>query len=298
MAKRFQKGFLILVMALIFIIVPTTGLAQTSEAQAGEQITQDALQMLEYLSSGDQEGISSLVTQQVRDGLSADVISKMREYFKGTIQNASISEITTGSLTGQNGEQVEARSAVVTVTTTLDEYHVNVVQVNIDGDWLFYRFNTVNASDYAATLPVKNDQSETMQGIMIALTVVFYAVIAWAIVACVKAKIKLKWLWIILIGLLCICLTVAGNGQAVNAGISFSIYIGTMSNALLYANGGYQLNFLIPVGAVLFLALKKKLEKNYRERQLMEEKMRAMAHRNAQEADENREANEDNPAKD
>ena len=101
-----------------------------------------------------------------------------------------------------------------------------------------------------------------MQGVMVAVTVIFYAVIAWAIVACIRAKIKMKWLWIILIILLCICITVASNGAGVvRATVSFNIYIASFSSAYYFMNGGYQLNFILPVGAVLFLALKRKLEK-------------------------------------
>lgn len=264
--KKALGVFLIITLILI-LGIQVSCFAQSSDAQSGDEIIGDTRQMLEAISLGEQDKIAEMVTEDVKSGLSAEVVTQMRDYLKGTVQDIAVSDVAFSTLNAQDGTPLETRSADVVVTTDQDEYHINVTQINQDGNWQFHVFNLINSSDYAAVTQVENDQSRMMQGVMVAVTVIFYAVIAWAIVACIRAKIKMKWLWIILIILLCICITVASNGAGVvRATVSFNIYIASFSSAYYFMNGGYQLNFILPVGAVLFLALKRKLEKNYREK--------------------------------
>ena len=91
------------------------------------------------------------------------------------------------------------------------------------------------------------------------LTVAVFAVIIWAFVDALRRPLNRRWLWllIVVLGNLLLVFSVA-NGQVrlnYNLGLHLSIA------QIAVGDGGFGIRAMLPVGAIVYLTLRRKLEK-------------------------------------
>ena len=75
-------GFFMMITLILILGVQGACFAQSTDAPSGDEIIGDTRQMLEAISLGDQDKIAEMVTDDVKSGLSAEVVAQMKDYFK------------------------------------------------------------------------------------------------------------------------------------------------------------------------------------------------------------------------
>lgn len=111
---------------------------------------------------------------------------------------------------------------------------------------------------YNGTLGNMVDASPFQWAILL-LNLVVLAVTVFAIVDCARRNIKKKALWIVIIvlGMLIVGLTTTATTSQFNFTLGWFSY----SAFIVYGSGKTVLRVLIPVGAIVYLAMRKSLEK-------------------------------------
>lgn len=89
-----------------------------------------------------------------------------------------------------------------------------------------------------------------------ALTWVF---VIWMFVDCCRKKIRRKALWLVLIALVALVLTLTMRGGSVNLRFNVGLYL-QLSSLISYGDGSTQLSLVVPVGAIVYCAMRKRLE--------------------------------------
>ena len=82
----------------------------------------------------------------------------------------------------------------------------------------------------------------------------------WMFVDCCRSKIRRKWLWLILtlLGAVAISVTV---GSGINFRYNIGLFFNLHTALIRYSSGGFTVRLMFPLGAVLYVILKKKLIK-------------------------------------
>jgi hypothetical protein len=100
--------------------------------------------------------------------------------------------------------------------------------------------------------------ANALQWLVLILGIATIGFTAFVFVDCVRRKFKSKGTWcaIILLGVLSIGFTVSQAGFAPKAGFGLII---SPSSLVTYSLGGYTLSLVIPVGAIAYLVMRKRL---------------------------------------
>lgn len=95
--------------------------------------------------------------------------------------------------------------------------------------------------------------------ISLAVTLAVFAILLWAIVDALRRPLNRRWLWllVIILGNLLIVFT-AANGQIRLSG-NLGLYLSSARIAV--SEGSFGLKAMLPVGSVVYLAMRKKLHK-------------------------------------
>ena len=96
------------------------------------------------------------------------------------------------------------------------------------------------------------------QWIFLVITIAEVGFILWMFVDCCRRKIHRKWLWLLVVALGSVALSISlGSGFQirVNVGLFFDLY----TALLRYTTGEVTVRLMVPLGAVLYLCLRKKL---------------------------------------
>ena len=83
-----------------------------------------------------------------------------------------------------------------------------------------------------------------------------------AFVDCCRHKVRRKWLWLLLVALGQVQISLLLTPTQMQTGIRAGIYL-TYTNLTRYSTGGFLLLVMIPVGAVVYLCIRKKLFARY-----------------------------------
>lgn len=88
------------------------------------------------------------------------------------------------------------------------------------------------------------------------------AFVLWAFVDCCRHKMRRKWLWLLLIALGYVLLQLVATPEQFRTGMRLGAFL-SYTCLLGYSTGGFTLQFLIPAGAIVYVALRKRLFANY-----------------------------------
>lgn len=108
--------------------------------------------------------------------------------------------------------------------------------------------------------PGHMEGATAVQWIVLVLGFLVWGFVIWVFVDCCRRKIRMKPLWLLLIVFGAVLVTLTISGSAVNFQFNAGIYL-TVSSLLRYGDGTHQLRLVIPLGAILYLSMRRKLEK-------------------------------------
>lgn len=100
--------------------------------------------------------------------------------------------------------------------------------------------------------------ANALQWLVLILGIATIGFTAFVFVDCVRRKFKSKGMWcaIILLGVLSIGFSAGKTGFMPAAGLGFIVF---PSSLVAYSTGGYALSLVVPVGAIAYLVMRKKL---------------------------------------
>lgn len=100
-----------------------------------------------------------------------------------------------------------------------------------------------------------------VQWAVLALGALTWVFVIWMFVDCSCKKIRKKALWLVLIALGALVLTLTMRGGSVNLRFNVGLYL-QLSSLIRYGDGSSQLSLVVPVGAIVYCAMRKRLEAN------------------------------------
>lgn len=102
--------------------------------------------------------------------------------------------------------------------------------------------------------------ASALQWIVLVIGILVIVFTALVFVDCLRSGIKSRAMWcaVILLGVLSLGATVGKTGIVPNAGFGFIIF---PSALITYSTGGYALSLVIPVGAIAYLVMRKRLKR-------------------------------------
>lgn len=144
---------------------------------------------------------------------------------------------------------VTVKTAEYVLTTEKGEFHLVVnTHSEYEGGLSGFHINSMEA------LEAKPSIATTIFGIVSILEIAFIIVM---LVDCCRHKMKAKVLWILMIILLSFSIIIeSGSGFKLN--FNFSSLLG-FTTFTLYGSGAYVLRLMIPIGALIYLFVRKKL---------------------------------------
>lgn len=245
----------ILLMALVLLLSlaacnPSDMLEENAEVR---EMTED---MLDAIIAGDKNAAYALfpsLTQTEFDSF----FPAARQYFDGV-------ESYTLTMTGvkvnvKNG--VTQYTVVYHMETNIQPYEITASTAsNVEG---FYGFHVVSEEDstvrYTGTFTTMKG-ANIAQWVLLIVGLATYAFLIAVLVDCCRQKIKRKWLFILMIifGSVAFLFTVQNSG--VNFNFNF-LNLLSYTALMIYQNppDAVQLRIFVPVGAIVYLCLRKKL---------------------------------------
>ena len=101
------------------------------------------------------------------------------------------------------------------------------------------------------------------------------------VVDCAKHKIKRKALWLVIIVLGCVTFIIMGEDGGLFARLNLLEVLGTYLNT--YSDNSFEMGISVPVGAIVYLIMRKKLFREWRKEQALKEEKELRAKRLAEE---------------
>ena len=108
--------------------------------------------------------------------------------------------------------------------------------------------------------PGHMEGASVVQWTVLVLGFAVWGFVLWAFVDCCCRKIRTKLLWLLLIALAAVVFHVTVSGGMLNFRFNAGIYL-AVSSLLRYGDGSHQLQLVIPLGAILYVCLRKRLER-------------------------------------
>ena len=101
--------------------------------------------------------------------------------------------------------------------------------------------------------------ANALQWAVLALGLLTWAFVIWMVVDCSRRKIRLKALWLVLIILGAVILTLT-VGSGFNLRFNIGLHL-RLSSLICYGDGSTELSLVIPLGAIVYCIMRKKLTK-------------------------------------
>lgn len=188
-------------------------------------------------------------------------------------------DIRSFSSLGNDHRKTTNKTVIYLIKTTETTYSIEMTYIKEgSGEYELKGFYVSPYLDYVVNAGFSNYTNKNW--VMFALNVVSYGLMILALILCIKTKIKKKALWIILI-LLQVGVTITLFPQQFRVHYSFIQFLG-FSKYLLYAHGGTITSVFVHIFAIVFLFVRKSLNKKYiykeqlkKEREEKEQQLRA-----------------------
>lgn len=158
-----------------------------------------------------------------------------------------------------NGKQFERTDVEYRFNTGEREYVIAVVTATGYKNLAGFNLVPVENTDLYYNGTLDNMVGTTpFQWVMILFNLPVLAFTVIALVDCARRRIKKKALWIIviLLGMLLIGITTAETGSRFNLGLGLFYY----SALIVYGSGKTVFRLLLPIGAIVYFAMRKTLE--------------------------------------
>ncbi len=257
--KKYLKTIMLTFIALI-LAVSFASCSGMEEMFEDEEISKDTRAMLDALIEDDFNAAYSTVSGICTKEQFKPTYDQMRQALNG----ATTYTIKLNSFHKNFQSDVTVITASYKVETDKGIFLIEVASQSDNKHLTAFYIAPFEKTDlyYTGTLGTM-DGASLFQWIMLLLNLISLAVIVFAIIKCAKADMRFKGLWIaiIAVGMLAIVYTTQGTikNLAFNFGFSF---FGNYSALIVYGSGKTVCRVLLPIGAILFFALRKFIVNN------------------------------------
>ncbi len=254
MKKNLFK-FLVCVFALVLLLSSCAGDMFDDDEIRGYTVT-----MLDAIIADDYDTAYETISDACTEQEFAAFYNQARAAFEGVKNYELICIGYNRTININNGEQVIRTDAEYKFESGNIKYVITVATLTGYKNLAGFHILSIEQTDLYYTGTLDNMVGATpFQWVMLLLNLVVVAVTVWAIVDCARRNIKKKALWIVIIvlGMLIVGQTTAGNASQ----LDFYLGLFSYSAFIVYGSGKTVLRLLIPVGAIVYLAMRKTLEK-------------------------------------
>jgi hypothetical protein len=226
------------------------------------------LAVLQAVQDGNQEKMLTLFWEgelpQDKEDLK-ELLSQMQEYFKGNVE--SWKKISQNKLTTSEGVRVDC---VYLIVTDVDEYYIRAIRIESDGKSLLNTFHisrTAEQAEFLASVAPTGHLSDIsrytgLQWVLLIMSIASHGFVIFSIVRCIRDKIKKKPLFILMMFVQFTLTLTIRSGFHVRFGVTIPINLAgdvILGGQLLYPNGDTITTLLIPLGAIIYWCIRKKL---------------------------------------
>ena len=237
--------------AFLFVAVLFCGCSPAADTPAEDKLMAD---VFNAIAEKDYAAAKELMSGEIDETDLDKALPSMSDYIKGTAVEYTKTGYSVDSYIGTD-ERNTAETFTYSVKTRYGDYTVKMVLLRSDGGRKIIGYEVAKASQPGGAILNLND-FDMIQPLMLLLSAVSLFLFIFALVKCAKAYIRLKVLWIALIILLNIGFSVVKTASG--AQMHMLLFIG-ISSLIKYVNGDYMLSVMLPLGAILFLCLRRKL---------------------------------------
>ena len=257
--KKMTKRLRNMLVAVLIILLCAGTVGCMPKIEADESFRVQANAIIQTIMEKDAEAAyelidSQLVAQESFDSGFAEIID-----YLGDFSTYEIGKATGYDYRLENGVSYE--KVTFLVDTDQKDFYIAVLKVNqsekIGG------FNVALAEDlspsYTGTVTTMSGATAAQWGVLIGgLALLGFAV--WMLVDCARRKIRKKVLWLLLIIFGFVSLSVS-LGSMMNFSFNIGFFLST-STLRIYSNDATTLSLVIPVGAIVYFFLRKKLTRS------------------------------------
>lgn len=245
---------------LLLSIVIVMALLSLSGCMFLKDNEMDALlsEALNAVQAEDYDKLASMLSKGAREELNGSVVpfEDMHKIFHGTVRNYTAIERNIRSDTHRGELRILTKSSRYIVTTDEGTFEVLLSMVSSAENSGITQFQITprSASFMSSIFPQFNSAGSWLMLVFSLLVLIFRIVTT---VSAVKSNIKMKPLWIALIWIAQsgFCITSTPNRFHFSIQLINAFFSGFQS----LAGGGFSLTVLLPVGAILYWILRKKL---------------------------------------
>lgn len=249
-----RKIWLLILVLCVLLLAACNPLANIKTPEQDKMMTE----ILKSVKQGDYDNIRSYFVDEISGEDFQPGMKSIGVYVKGDIENIEkAGYYVRGRL--ENGRKIQSQELTYRVVTTEDQFLVTMFLVSTDGkDYKISGINAILESEYASDGAVIDfNNFDIRQLLLLIYSALCIGFVIFTIVVCAKSKIRLKALWIIIIILLQTGVSI--KSSAYEFRFNFHLFFTNISSLRKYLDGGTVLTVLVPLGAILFLALRKRL---------------------------------------
>lgn len=253
--KKIAAFIMVLVIVLIF---SSCSLPQSFENDDLRTYTD---QMLNSIITNDKDAAYSLVSDICTESQFNSTFEDMRNLIDGVetyeLKLVSIYHNTSYS----NGESISTIDSAYVMQTEKEKYVITVQSHSQYQKLSSFYITPYEKTNLYYTGVIKNMRGASIaQWLMLLSNLIIVALVIVAFIDCCRHKVKLKALWIILIilGVLAFGLTLSSTGVKFNFNF---IWIAAYNAIVRYGNGTVVARIIVPVGAIVYLILRRWLIK-------------------------------------
>ncbi len=250
--KNLKKIFSLFFALLLCLLLASCEL----ETEQGNEIKAQCQIFLDAAISEDAASARKVLAEEMDDDSFAKTFPIICEYING-VKTYTLTQ--TGFNSGiDNG--FSYYEAIFTMKTNVGNFELRAMEV--EGYEGLYNFNITSEEDldpsYTGTITSIKD-SNVFQILILIFSAACIAFTIFALVDCCKHKMKYKPLWIIIILCGVVAFTITFNDTDVNFKAKVAAILFSYSYLQIYETGAFIFNLSLPVGALVYFILRKKL---------------------------------------
>lgn len=243
------------ILAAVLMALGALSLSACGSTVKNERLLNNTQVMVEAVINDDYRAARSVLADTIPDRDMKTIFPELCEYMDDATEYTLFQ---TGWRTNAKGS-VSMYTATFYVSTDVGDFVINSIE--IDGVEGLSSFDITRAEDSLTTpagIIKAYTGSSPWQYVFLAIMLIELAFIIWMLADCSRRAVRVKAVWIILIA--AGMFTLAFNWRD---SLSISFYIGSVfyPTAVMITQGVTRFFVLVPVGAVLYFILRKKLTK-------------------------------------
>ena len=257
MRKKLVRSVCVVILTVLMLC---SGCGAVLQGLENAEVRQSTEEMLNALIANDFQTAYSLVSKICAEEDFKPTFTQMRELLGNadSYELKLLSIYTNGTLT--NGQKIRSVNSTYEMTTNSGRVIVSVRMDDRIGLSSFY-LSPYEKTDYYFTGTLENMKDATgLQWCFLLLNVVAIGFTVFALVDCSRQKIKKKALWILvlLIGFVSVGATIAATSIRLNFNVG---WITAYSALIRYGSGTVMLRLMLPVGTIVYFAMRRSLLK-------------------------------------